>query len=290
MVSPFLINLLTAAVLTGAAVWALSWPLARVTGWARLKGAFPEMVQNPAGGSARRALRAKERDLLLLGCAALAFISAALMLCLYLAPLLTGLWMWLLFAPACLLFVAWWAFLVRDLRRWLELRFAARAQAAFAAALARLNLQGHRVFHDVTVGDLTLDHVVMGAKGLFAIRLVARRPRRGSDPVVRINGRSIEFQDGFALLDTIALAERGARVLAEMPVKGLSHRPHVLPVVAVPGWEIAPAQGQAGETFLANEKTAMLLLRASKPADYLMDGDLGPLQEYLAQLTVDTTL
>jgi hypothetical protein len=73
-------------------------------------------------------------------------------------------------------------------------------------------------------------------------------------------------------------------------VKGLSHRPHVLPVVAVPGWEIAPPQGAAGETFLANEKTAMLLTLATKPADYLMDADVALLQEQLARLSLDTVL
>lgn len=286
----FWVNLFTAAVFTGAIAWGLFWLLAHAARWFRFKGAFPDLVQNAAGTPARRALREQERDLLLLGCAALTAIAAWLVLCIYLIPRLTGIWMWVLFAPACLLFIAWWVFLVLDLRRWRELRFAARAQAAFAGALGRLSLQGHRVFHDVTVGDLTLDHVVMGAKGMFAIRLVARRPGRGAEAVVRINGRSIEFQDGFALLDAIAMAERGARALSDMQVKGLSHRLHVLPVVAVPGWEIAPSQGQAGETFLANEKTAMLLLRASKPADYLMDADLGPLQEYLARLTVDPLL
>lgn len=287
---PFWINLITAAMFTGAIAWGLCWLLSRAARWVRLKGAFPELVQNAAGGAARRVMRGQERDLLLLGCAALSSITAFLVLGIYLAPRLSGVWMWVLFAPACLLFIAWWVFVVQGVRRWLELRFAARAQAAFAGALARLNLQGHRVFHDVAAGDITLDHVVMGPKGLFAIRLVARRSQRGVEAIARINGRSIEFQDGFALLDTIALAERSARALAELPVKGLSHRPHVIPVVAVPGWEIAPAQGQAGETFLANEKTAIMLLRASKPADYLMDADLGPLQEYLARLTVDNAL
>ena len=286
----FWINLITAAVFTGAIAWGLSWLLSRAARWVRLKGAFPELVQNAAGMAVRRAMRGQERDLLLLGCAALSAITACLVLCIYLVPRLTGVWMWVLFAPACLLFIAWWVFLVRGLMRWWDLRFETRAQAAFAGALARLNLQGHRVFHDVTAGEITLDHVVMGPKGLFAIRLVARRPKRDGDPVVRINGRSVEFQDGFALLDTIALAERGARALSDMQVKGLSHRLHVIPVVAVPGWEIAPAQGQAGEAFLANEKTAMLLLRTSKPADYLMDEDLGPLQEFLARLTLDSAL
>jgi hypothetical protein len=285
-----IITVITAAVFAGALAWALLWSSLRIAGWIRFKGAFPELVQNVAGGAARRELRFLEREVATLTAACLAALAAAALLSFYAEARLTGVWMWVLFGVACALAVAWIFFLVRQLRRWRDLRFAARAQAAFAAALGRLNLQGHRVFHDLEVGGITLDHVVLGTKGCFAIRLVARRPRKGVETVVRINGRSIEFQDGYALLDTIALAERGARALADMPVKGLSHRLHVLPVVAVPGWEIAPAQGQAGETFLANEKTAMLLLRASKPADYLMDADAALFHEHLARMSVDPGL
>ena len=287
---PLIITVITVAVFAGAIAWLLLWLTLRVAGLLRFRGAFPDLVQTVPGGMARRELRLLERELATLTAAASAALSSALVLVFYGEARFAGLWMWALFGLACALAVAWTFFLVQHLRRWRELRFAARAQAAFAAALGRLNLQGHRVFHDVDAGGILLDHVVLGAKGCFAIHLVSRRPRKGAETVVRINGRSIEFQDGHALLDTIALAERGARALADLPVKGLSHRLHVLPVVAVPGWEIAPPQGQAGETFLTNEKTGMLLLRASKPADYLMDADAAVLHEHLARMNVDPLL
>lgn len=290
MTLQLIINLITAAIFAGAVSWALLWLTLRAALALRPKGAFPQGVQNAAGGLARRELRRLERELAVLTAGAAAALAAAALLFVYGSARFTGVWLWLLFGLACALLVGWGVFLVRQLLRWREARFAARAQAAFAGSLARLNLQGMRVFHDVVLGDVTLDHVVLGLRGLFAVRLVARRPPRGAETVVRINGRSIEFQDGFALLDTLALAERGARALADMQVKGLSHRPHVLPVVAVPGWEIAPAQGAAGETFLANEKTAMLLTRVSKPADYLMEADVALLQEHLARLDTDTVL
>jgi hypothetical protein len=284
------ISIITAAVFAGAIAWALLWLALRAASALRFKGAFAEGVQNAAGGMARRELRRLERELAVLTAASSAVIGAAATLFLYCSARFTSIWLWLLFGVACALVVAWGVFLVRQLLRWREARFAARAHAAFAASLGRLNLQGMRVFHDVALGGVTLDHVVLGLRGLFAIRVVPRRPARGAETVVRINGRSIEFQDGFALLDTLALAERGARALADMQVKGLSHRPHVLPVVAVPGWEIAPPQGAAGETFLANEKTAMLLARVSKPADHLMEADVALLQEHLTKLSVDTLL
>jgi hypothetical protein len=284
------ISIITAAVFVGALTWALLWLSLRLASLLRFRGAFPEGVQNAAGGMARRELRRLERELAVLTAAATASLGATSLLFLYGTARFTGIWLWLLFGVACALLVAWSVFLVRQLLRWREARFAARAQAAFAASLARLNLQGLRVFHDVALGDITLDHVVLGLRGLFAIRVVTRRPKRGAEIVVRINGRSIEFQDGHALLDTLSLTERAARALAELQVKGLSHRPHVLSVVAVPGWEIAPPQGAAGETFLANEKTAMLLTRVSKPADYLMEADVALLQEHLTKLSIDPTL
>ena len=285
-----IITVVTAAVFTGALTWGLLWLALRAAGLLRFKGAFPELVLSVPGGAARRGLRLLERDVATLASGVLAAFAAAAILSFYAQAPLTGVWMWALFGLACALAATWLFFLVQHLRRWRDLRFAARAQAAFAACLGRLNLQGHRVFHDLEVGGITLDHVVLGTKGCFAIRLVARRPRKGAETVVRINGRSIEFQDGHALLDTIALAERGARALADMQVKGLSHRLHVLPVVAVPGWEIAPAQGQAGETFLINEKSAILLLRNSKPADHLMDADATVLQEHITRLCINRAL
>ena len=287
---PFVIDLICAAVFTGSVSWGLYWLMVRAAAILRMQGAFPELVQSVAGGSVRLELRAQEWGLALLGSAALTAVAAAAAFWLYGSPRFTGLWMWLLFSLACAFVIAWGVFLVRAYSRWRELRFAARAHGAFAATLARLSMQGERVFHDVPLAQGTLDHVVMGPRGVFAIRLVPRRPRRGTEPVVRINGRSIEFQDGFALLDTIALAERSARALADMQVKGMSHRAHVIPVVAVPGWEIAPAQSQAGETFLANEKTAVLLLQAAKAADYLMDADASLLHEHLARISVDPGL
>lgn len=283
------INALSAGVFVAALSWALAWTLAWGVPKLRFGGAFADSVPTVPGETARCELRAAERDLMMLAVAACAALAAYLALLVYGGPRLTGVWMWVLFGLACALFVTWWVFLVRVTLRWRECRYAARAHAALAATLGRLAMQGHRVFHDLMLGEVIVDHLVMGKLGVFAIRLVARRLGKKGN-VARINGRSIEFQDGFALLDTIALAERGARAVADMPVKGLSHRIHVQPVVAVPGWEIAPPQGQAGDTFLVNEKTAVMLLRNSKPAQHLMDEDAVVLHEHLSRVCVNRTL
>lgn len=283
------INALSAGVFVGALSWALAWGLAWGVPRLRFGGAFADSVSTVYGETARRELRAAERDLMMLAVGACAAVAGYLALLVYGSPRLTGVWMWVLFGLACALFICWGVFLVRVALRWRECRYAARAHAALAATLGRLAMQGHRVFHDLKLGEITVDHLVMGKLGVFAIRLVARRLGKEGN-VARINGRSIEFQDGFALLDTIALAERGARAVADMPVKGLSHRIHVQPVVAVPGWELAPSQGQAGDTFLINEKTAVMLLRNSKPAYHLLDEDAVVLNEHLTRVCVNRAL
>jgi hypothetical protein len=285
----FVLNALAGACCVAALVWGLLWCCTRLVPYLRFQGAFPDLALNAAGERTRAVLRAVERDLLLLTAAALTAGGSFLALWVYGTARLTGLWMWLFFALACLLIAAWWVFLVRKVLAWRMARYTARCHGALGGVLGRLALQGHRSFHDVPLGDLTLDHLVIGKQGAFAISLVARRPGKGGN-VVRINGRSIEFQDGYALLDSIALAERAARAVADATVKATSHRVHVLPVVAVPGWEIAPPQGQAGEVFLVNEKSAVMLLRNSKPADYLMDQDVATLQELLTRLCANKAL
>ena len=285
----YVLDGISAAVIVAALLWVLLWCITWAVPYLRFGHAFPEFVLNAAGESARVHLRRVERELLMLTAAMFAAALSFLVCWFAGGDRPGGVWMWVTFGLTCALAVVWGYFVVRRLLDWREARFAARASAALGAVLARLALQGHRVFHDVPFGEVTVDHVVMGKLGVFAIKLVARRPGKQGN-VARINGRSIEFQDGYSLLDTIALAERAARVLTDGTVKGMSHRIHVLPVVAVPGWEIAPAQGQAGETFLINEKSAILLLRNSRPADHLMDTDVTVMQEHLTRLCVNRAL
>jgi len=283
------INVLSAGVFAGTLAWLFCWPLAWGAPYLRLKGAFNDLVPTVPGEMARRELRFAERDLMLLGVAACGALAAELFLITYGTARLKGMWMWVLFGLACALFVAWVVFLVRVSLRWRQCRYTARAQAAMGAVLGRLAIQGHRVFHDVPLGEITVDHLVMGKLGVFAIKLVARRPGKLGN-TSRINGRSIEFQDGFALLDTLALAERTARAVTDMSVKGLSHRIHVQAAVAVPGWEIAPPQGQVGEVLLINEKTGVMLLRNNKPAYHLLDEDSAVLHEHLTRICINRKL
>lgn len=282
-----LLNTIAAGVFAGTLFWLLMWPLVRVTPLLRLKGVFPELVLNGCAEQAREALHLASRELAMLTGAACAAVAAFLALLFMETPVSFGVLSYVLFAIACLLTVAWGVFAVRGLRRWWQYRFAARADAALGAVLGRVAMAGHRVFHDVSLGNERFEHVVVGPRGIFVVRVVARRAVKQAR-AVRLNGRTLEFQDGKVLADPIVSVERGARLLAELVERSLSHRVAVRPVVAVPGWEVAPAHGT--ELLLVNEKNALMLPGWSRPADHVFEEDLPALQERLARLSVNRGL
>ncbi|MGH8363135.1 MAG: NERD domain-containing protein, partial [Gammaproteobacteria bacterium] len=195
--------------------------------------------------------------------------------------------MWVIFIMACVLIVVWAVFLVRGYRRWRVCRFVARADVALGAALDRLAMQGHRVFHDVALGKQRFEHVVVGARGLFVIRTVARRPKRNLN-VVRLHGRTLEFQDGLNLPDPSGEVEQGAHLLSELAGRLLNHPVQARAVLATPGWEVPT--DQAGDLLLVNEKTAIMLLGWSRAGDHLLSEDAPALQERLVRLSISRNL
>lgn len=282
-----LFNSIAGGVFAGTVFWLLLWPLSRVRQLWRFKPMFADGVLNGCAEHSRAVLRAAERDLLLLTGAACAALAAFLALLTLGNAAALGVLTYVLFGIACALFVAWCVFIVRGLRCWRRRRFEARADAAIGATLARLAMQGYRVFHAVPLGRTIFEHVVVGPHGLFVVKVVARRVAKPTR-VVRLNGRTLEFQDGTVLTEPVVSAENGARVLAELVGRMLDHRIQVRAVLAVPGWEVAPVPD--GGSLLVNEKNALMLPGWSRPADHVFEDDLPALQERFARLCVNRTL
>lgn len=284
---PQLLNAITGGVLAGVLCWLLLSALTWVAPLLRMRRVFGDLVLNAAGEVSRKHLRRAERGMLLLGAAACAAVGGCVALLLLTAPRFAGVLMWVIFFIACGLIVVWTVFVVRGFARWRACRFAARADVALGASLSRLALQGHRTLNDVMLGQENFEHVVVGPRGLFVIRTVARRPPRRLNSA-RLNGGILEFQDGRRLTEPVAEVQQAARLLSELASRQLGHPLRAQPVLAVPGWEVAP--DQAGEPLLVNEKTAVMLLGWSRPVDQLLDDDAPALQERLARLCVNRGL
>jgi len=281
MVLVDMLNLIAGAVFAGAFFWLLMWPLTWLAQRLRFKPAFAEQMLNGTAEEARYQLRTCVRSLWMLVDAPLAAVSAMLVLRLFGTLGSFGAFSYALFTVACLLIIVWGVFLVRGLRGWRNIRFAVCADAAIGAALARLALQGHRIFHNVSIGGILIEHVVAGPRGVFAVKVIARRSVKGRN-VVRLSERALVFQDGAALLDPIPDVERAARLLGEIIGRVLSHPVTVRPVLATPGWTVAPAQ--TGDMLLVNEKNAVMLPSWDRPADHLLSEDISALQERLTRL------
>jgi len=282
----YLLNAVTDGVLCGLLSWLLLSVMGYIAPLLRLRSSFRDVVLNAPAEQARADLQRAQRAALRLTVAACAAIAGFIALWLLATPRFQGLPMWVAFAVACVLIGTWSVFSVHAWRHWRTCRFAARADAALGAALERLALQGHRVFHAVALGKQHFEHVVVGPQGLFVIRTVARRPGRMN--AARLNGHTLEFHDGKTLVDPVLEAEQGARLLSELASRQLDHALRARPVVATPGWEVTP--DQIGDLLLVNEKTAVLLLSWSRPADHPLEGDAPALQERLARLCVNRAL
>ncbi|MDE2234949.1 MAG: NERD domain-containing protein [Gammaproteobacteria bacterium] len=272
------------AVFTGAFCWLLTWPLMSVAPRLRFKPAFPDLVLNGFAEHARLRLQRCEKHLYLLTYTAIITAAAFLLLWFFGRPAVRGWIAVLAFSIACMLAVAWVAFTVLQIRNWSDLRFTARADAVMGTALARLALQGQRVFHGMSVGDIRIDHVVAGPRGVFAVKVVARRVQNESG-MVRLSERSLKFDDGTWLTDPLAEVELCARLLGKIVSRVAKHRLTVRPVLAVPGWNVAPVND--GDLLLLNEKNAVMLPGWSRPADHLMEQDIAELHERLVRLCVN---
>lgn len=121
-----------------------------------------------------------------------------------------------------------------------------------AAELNTLVAQGYRVFHDFVVdwkpgGEATnfnIDHIVVGATGVFAIETKARRKPNGEarkenrSHVVAFTGRALRFPSGYEDKKPIQQASLNAADLSKWLTGTAPVAIPVMPVVVIPGWMV----------------------------------------------------
>ncbi|MDZ7643906.1 MAG: hypothetical protein U5K76_06605 [Woeseiaceae bacterium] len=155
-------------------------------------------------------------------------------------------------------------------RRRLHLRW--QAGLVVGHALQRLSANHNRTFHDVPCSSGVMDHVVVGLHGIYAVHVIARRPRRNGiatledDAVVLGNE-----QDRYPVDGVRKVAARLARECGKV----VRHDVHIRLVVTVPGWEIRAQTSD--DILLTNERNLTMLTGWKDQRDYLMDDDVDKL-------------
>jgi hypothetical protein len=220
--------------------------------WTRKRMKKPpqkERLLRPAGHSIALELDRKTDSVLsdvLLACCATAFASACL-ICFsqFFATYRSSAWT-ILFGAFLLIFaVAGIFFVVRAFRRLQQaqnLRLGMRGEQAVAEALHEIGDCGFRAFHDFPGGeDWNIDHIAVGAHGVFLIETKARSRRisrngQAAHEVV-YDGQSLKFP--FASdSKPIEQAIMNATWLANYLEKKTGEPVRVEPIVVLPGWYV----------------------------------------------------
>jgi len=120
-----------------------------------------------------------------------------------------------------------------------NIRLGYEGELTVGQTLNRLMLAGYRVFHDFPAEKFNIDHIVVGAKGVFAIETKTRSKRtttnRQQDATVAYDGRALHFPNGTDI-DMIAQAKRQSKWLSNWLSQAVGEDITVRAIVALPGW------------------------------------------------------
>ncbi|MBT8099194.1 MAG: hypothetical protein KJO82_05565 [Gammaproteobacteria bacterium] len=180
-----------------------------------------------------------------------------------------------IFAFACLLYRMWSVAL--EARR---LEFERDANLATGHSLLKLTGNNNRVFHDVPCESGYIDHVVVGLQGIYAVKVIAKRPLK--DNRVRLKDDQIAFAPG---REWQPLSDFGVaiRQLAVQFRKQVGHEVNIRKVIAVPGWEVDVQHSD--EYLLVNEQNLIMMSGWKDSSDYLLNEDVELIQGFLTQVS-----
>jgi hypothetical protein len=146
----------------------------------------------------------------------------------------------ILWATVCLAFITY--FLVKTLKHLRERRFIRlgyEGEVVVGQELNQLMLKGHYVYHDFPADNFSIDHIVVGKSGIFAVETKVRSiptrtsPKNGS--IVEYNGKLLAFPNGDDFI-TIDQAQRQALWLSKWIDNAIGKQVAARAIVAVPGW------------------------------------------------------
>ena len=159
-----------------------------------------------------------------------------------------------------------------------RLSFVRDANMATGHSLQKLTGNRNRVFHDVPCGAGTIDNVIVGLHGIYAVSVIARKP--GKDNRVRLRGEQLTFAPGDITISVARSGTKSARLAQEIK-NLLKHRVRVRSVVAVPGWEIEAQE--SNEYLVVNERNLAMLSGWKDEKDYLMNEEVEAVQKMLTE-------
>ena len=149
----------------------------------------------------------------------------------------------ILWATVCLAFITY--FLVKTLKHLRERRFIRlgyEGEVVVGQELNQLMRQGFLVYHDFPADTFTIDHIVVGPIGVFAVETntLGRRSGRGGsseEPTVTYDGRMLDSGNS-SDFETIEQAKQQADWLSNWLATATEEPLAVRAIVTLPGWVV----------------------------------------------------
>lgn len=120
-----------------------------------------------------------------------------------------------------------------------NIRLGCEGEMIVGQALNMLMLKGYRVYHDFPADTFSIDHIVVGEKGVFAVETNTRSRRtatdRREDATVEYDGRALHFPKGTDI-EMIDQARRQAKWLANWLSQALGEVLTARAILVLPGW------------------------------------------------------
>ncbi len=146
---------------------------------------------------------------------------------------------------AIVLLVSFWVAprVTRLLKDYQNLQLGFRGERLVGEQLNQLLARGFHVFHDVPFDGFNIDHVVVGAPGVFAIETKTRRKRRTAASatrahVVNYDGSVLTWPSGMRNHLGLDQARRNARSLGAWLAQAAGESVACRAVLTFPGWWI----------------------------------------------------
>jgi hypothetical protein len=174
----------------------------------------------------------------------------------YFGPSRPGDWTPYIYVAAALGIVVYFSMrLRRSLKERNALRLGLDCEMAVGQELNLLMLEGYHVFHDVPAEGFNIDHVAVGANGVFAVETKGRsKPDRHGgkeDATVIFDGEGLKFPLSIEK-EPLIQARRQANYLNKWLSAAMAEPVPVHPVLALPGWFIE--RKKWGDVLLLNGK------------------------------------
>ena len=115
------------------------------------------------------------------------------------------------------------------------------AEMAVGQELNQLMFNGFRVFHDFPAEGFNIDHVVVGATGVYAVetkgRAKALKKKGKVEATVAYDGKSLQFPSWYET-EPLLQAQRQAEWLGQWLTSAVGASVYAQPVLALPGWYV----------------------------------------------------